>query len=107
MGALRAEYLLQKNIQHFVSTFADGNDCGAYSLRQRGNQWNNQRANGVANFNLTYLKTSAKYTVDRIRATTVVQGTESASQIIFRLPAAVADVGTTPTTCKLSSPYNY
>jgi hypothetical protein len=65
-------------------------------------------ANGVANFNLTYLKTSAIYTVDRIRATTVVQGSASVSQIIFRLPAAVNDVGTTSTTCKLAgSPYNY
>lgn len=63
--------------------------------------------NGVANFNLTYLKTSAIWTVDRIRATTEVQGDQAVSQIIFRLPPALADVGTTSTTCKLASPYTF
>ena len=56
-------------------------------------------ASGVANFNLTYLKTSAIWTVDRIRASTVVQGSAAVSQIILRLPAALADAGATATAC--------
>jgi len=61
-------------------------------------------ANGVANFNLTYVKTSAIWTVDRIRASTVVQGSESVSQIIFRLPALKKDVDPD---CLLRSPYAF
>ena len=61
-------------------------------------------ANGVASFNLTYLKSSAIWTVDRIRATTVVQGTEAVSQTIFRLPAAEVDVDPK---CFLRSPYKF
>ncbi len=60
-------------------------------------------ANGLANFSLTYLKTSAIWTTDRIRASTVVQGTEAVSQITFALPAAEADVSP----CYLSSPYRF
>jgi hypothetical protein len=63
--------------------------------------------NGLANFNLTYLKTSAIWTVDRIKATTMVQGTEAVSQLVFSLPPAVTDVGTSSTTCHLSPPYNF
>jgi len=44
-------------------------------------------ANGIATFNLTYGKTSAIWIVTRIRARTVVQGTEAVSEIQFRLPA--------------------
>lgn len=61
-------------------------------------------ANGLANFNLTYLKASAIWTKVRIRATTVVQGTEAVSQTIFDLPAAKADAAPT---CLLTSPYNF
>jgi hypothetical protein len=61
-------------------------------------------ANGLANFNLTYLKTSAIWTVTRIRASAVVQGSEAVSQIVFRLIAADKDV--TPI-CYLASPYSF
>jgi hypothetical protein len=44
-------------------------------------------ANGVANFDLVYLKGSAVWIRDRIRATTLVLGTETSSSIIFTLPA--------------------
>jgi hypothetical protein len=49
-------------------------------------------ANGLANFNLTYLKSSALWVVDTIRASTVVQGSATVSQSTFRLPALAADV---------------
>lgn len=42
--------------------------------------------NGVANFGLTYLKSSANSIVDRIRASTLVLGTETSSSLTFRLP---------------------
>jgi len=59
-------------------------------------------ANGVATFNLTYGKTSAIWIVTRIRARTVVQGTEAVSEIQFRLPALQQDVQP----CRLpDSPY--
>lgn len=41
---------------------------------------------GVANFSLTYLKSSAVSIVDRIRASTLVGGTETSSSLTFRLP---------------------
>jgi hypothetical protein len=44
-------------------------------------------ANGVANFNLVYLKGSAIWIRDRIRASTLVLGTETTSSITFALPA--------------------
>lgn len=44
-------------------------------------------ANGVANFNLTYLKGSAVWIRDRIRASTLVLGTETTSSLTFTLPA--------------------
>jgi hypothetical protein len=44
-------------------------------------------ANGVANFNLIYLKGSAAWIRDRIRASTLVLGTETNSSITFTLPA--------------------
>lgn len=62
-------------------------------------------ANGVATFNLTYGKSSAIYVVTRLRARTVVQGSEAVSELIFRLQALEDDV--TPT-CRLSgSPFQF
>jgi hypothetical protein len=59
---------------------------------------------GVATFNLTYPKNSAIWTVVRVRATTIVQGSETVGQIIFRLPALEADANP----CRLpDSPYTY
>lgn len=66
--------------------------------------------NGLANFNLTYLKNSALWTIDTIRASTGVVGSETVSQTTFRLPAATADTGApTPTlsTCFLNPPYQF
>lgn len=59
-------------------------------------------ATGVANFNLTYLKSSAIWTVVTVRASTVVQGTATVSQTTFRLPAAKVDVAPI---CYLATPY--
>ena len=42
--------------------------------------------NGVANFDLVYLKDHANWIRDRIRASTLVLGTETISSITFRLP---------------------
>ncbi|MDO9228479.1 MAG: hypothetical protein Q7U03_02820, partial [Syntrophales bacterium] len=42
--------------------------------------------NGLANFGLTYLKSSAVSIVDRIRASVLAFGTETSSSITFRLP---------------------
>jgi hypothetical protein len=50
-------------------------------------------SNGVASFSLTYPKNSAIWTVVRVRASTIVQGSETVAQIIFRLPALDSDVG--------------
>jgi hypothetical protein len=54
--------------------------------------------NGVANFNLIYLKGSAVWIRDRIRASTVVLGTETTSSITFTLPAerTEAELGDLP-----------
>jgi len=61
-------------------------------------------ANGVAAFKLTYTKKSAIWTITRIRATTVVQGSATVGQIIFPLGATIPD--TTP--CMLgNSPYKF
>jgi hypothetical protein len=48
-------------------------------------------ANGVANFDLIYLKASAIWTLTRIRASAIVQGSETVGQVIFRLPALTPD----------------
>jgi len=61
-------------------------------------------ANGLANFNLTYLKASAIWTTVRIRASTTVQGSATVSQSIFSLPALKADASPI---CYLSSPYTF
>lgn len=55
--------------------------------------------NGVANFNLVYLKEFADWVVVRVRANALVQGTETTTQLVFRLPAALADA----TPCTLSN----
>ena len=49
-------------------------------------------ANGVAPFKLNYTKASAIWIVDRIRARTVVQGSDAVGEIVFRLPPALTDV---------------
>lgn len=43
-------------------------------------------ANGVANFNLVYLKQYAAWIKVRVRASTLVQGTEASSLVYFGLP---------------------
>jgi len=55
-------------------------------------------ASGIANFNLTYLKSSADWIIDEITAKTLVLGTETTSRITFRLPAELteAESGTLP-----------
>ncbi|MGA8147515.1 MAG: Ig-like domain-containing protein [Gallionellaceae bacterium] len=60
---------------------------------------------GLAAFTLTYPKTSAIWTVTRIRAQTLVSGSAAVSQVIFPLPALLSDVAPI---CKLgNSPYIY
>lgn len=49
-------------------------------------------SSGIANFNLTYLKQSASWITVRMRARTLVQGSESTSSFTFTLPAEVTDV---------------
>lgn len=60
-------------------------------------------ASGVATFNLTYTKSNALWITDRIRARTIVQGTETVGQITFRLPAMLSDIG--PPCLLPDSPY--
>ncbi|MDX8400125.1 MAG: Ig-like domain-containing protein [Gallionellaceae bacterium] len=61
-------------------------------------------ASGLATFNLTYGKNSAFWVITRIRARTVVQGSEALSEWSFRLPALKADY----TPCILpNSPYTF
>ncbi|GAB6268492.1 MAG: hypothetical protein STSR0002_12340 [Smithella sp.] len=60
--------------------------------------------NGVATFVLTYPKQSAIWTITRIRASTIVQGSETVGQTIFRLSAVESDVNP----CRLgNSPYAF
>ncbi|MDD2699891.1 MAG: Ig-like domain-containing protein [Sideroxydans sp.] len=49
-------------------------------------------ANGIATFDLTYPKTSAIWTVVRIRGKTVVQGSDAVGEVQFRLRALKTDV---------------
>lgn len=49
-------------------------------------------SNGIAHFDLTYLKQSAIWITVRVRARAFVQGSESTSSFIFTLPAEVTDV---------------
>lgn len=61
-------------------------------------------ATGVAAFNLTYLKGSALWVVNRLTATVSSVGTETSKSTIFQLPASVPDVSP----CSLpASPYSY
>ncbi|HQI73429.1 MAG: hypothetical protein QUS13_13405 [Smithella sp.] len=62
-------------------------------------------ANGVAGFKLTYPKTSAIWTVVRVRASTVVQGTETVGEVTFRLEPLAKDVN--PDCLITGSPYHY
>lgn len=63
-------------------------------------------ANGVAAFKLTYPKKSAIWITDRMRARTVVQGTEMVGEIILYLAPTVDEGKPGPDTCKLpDSPY--
>ena len=49
---------------------------------------------GVANFNLVYLKQFAGWIIDRVRATTIVQGTETTSSLFFTLPGEKTEAET-------------
>ncbi len=60
-------------------------------------------ASGVATFSLTYTKSNALWIIDRIRAETIVQGTETNGEIRFRLPALLTDIG--PPCLLPDSPY--
>lgn len=62
-------------------------------------------ASGVANFSLTYPLQSSIWTFVRIRASTIVQGTETVGQISFRLRAMTKDIG--PPCYIMGSPYNF
>lgn len=63
--------------------------------------------NGTAAFNLTYLKGSALWIVDKLTATVSSNGTETSKSSIFRLPASIKD-DNPPTTCFLpASPYSF
>jgi len=62
-------------------------------------------SNGVASFNLTYPKQSAIWTIVRIKASTIVQGSETVGQTIFRLWCTDNDCGSV---CRLGySPYTF
>ncbi len=63
--------------------------------------------NGIASFNLTYLKGSALWVVNQLTATVSSNGTETSKSTIFRLSASVDDYDP-PDTCNLpASPYVY
>jgi hypothetical protein len=61
--------------------------------------------NGLATFNLIYLKENTDWIVDRIRASTVVSGTEIISQSIFTLVGSVPDETADPPVLP-DSPFN-
>ncbi len=62
-------------------------------------------ASGIGAFNLTYGKNSAIWTVVRIRARTLVAGSDAAGEIRFRLLALESDV--TPKCILPPSPYQF
>jgi hypothetical protein len=68
-------------------------------------------ANGIAPFNLTYLKGSAIWVVNSLTATVSSNGTETSRSTIFRLAPSATDLVLTNgivTTCNLpASPYAY
>jgi hypothetical protein len=61
-------------------------------------------ASGVAGFNLTYLKGSALWVVNKLTATVSSNGTETSKSTIFRLVPSVPDVG--PPCSLPPSPYS-
>ncbi|MBN1365343.1 MAG: hypothetical protein JW976_11105 [Syntrophaceae bacterium] len=61
--------------------------------------------NGVAHFTMTYPITSSIWTIVRLRGSTIVQGTETVGQVIWRLAATSADIG--PPCAITGSLYNY
>jgi len=62
-------------------------------------------ASGVANFFITYTKSSALWIISRIRAQTLVQGSPAVGQLDFRLLASQSDV--LPICLLPASPFNY
>ncbi len=64
-------------------------------------------ANGIASYNLIYPKSSAHHIIDRVRASTIVQGTETVGELRFRLPALLTDSPDDPTTGCLLPPSPY
>ena len=62
-------------------------------------------ANGIAAFDLTYLKGSAFWVINKLTATVSSNGTETSKSTIFRLAASVPDVG--PPCSLPPSPYSY
>ena len=62
-------------------------------------------ASGLATFNLTYTKANALFIQARVRASTLVQGTETVGQTTFQLPALLSDIG--PPCLLPASPYVY
>jgi hypothetical protein len=63
--------------------------------------------NGTAAFNLTYLKGSAFWVVDKLTATVSSNGTETSKSSIFQLPA-IKDESKLPDSCFLpASPYSF
>lgn len=63
-------------------------------------------SNGLATFNLIYLKQSAVWIKTQITARTSVQGTESTSSVSFDLSPAAVDMATVSCTGTAASPYN-
>jgi hypothetical protein len=64
--------------------------------------------NGTAGFNLTYLKGSALWVVDKLTATVSSNGTETNKSSIFRLPLSDADLDPKTGKCYLpASPYTF
>ena len=62
-------------------------------------------SNGLASFNLIYLKQYASWIVAQITATTIVQGTEATSSIKFALDKSKADMSSSPCVLR-NSPWN-
>lgn len=62
-------------------------------------------ASGIAAFNLTYLKGSALWVINKLTATVSSNGTETSKSTIFRLAQSVPDFG--PPCALPPSPYSY
>jgi hypothetical protein len=64
-------------------------------------------SNGIAGFNMTYLKGSAIWVINKLTATVSSSGTETSKSTIFRLAPTVSDSGT-GSSCHLpDSPYAF